>query len=448
MEEVIDFLLNKFEQTKGEEAIIFKRRSYDYAWLLERISHWRKEIANSEIKSGTIAILEGDFSPDAIALFLALAERRCVIVPLTSAVQSKKEEFIDIAQGEITLRVTDHGVAFEKTARIADHEYYRALREKGHPGLVLFSSGSTGKSKAAVHDLSKLIEKFRVPRNRWRTIAFLLFDHIGGINTLLYTLSNGGCLITVDDRSPDGVLRSIEEFRAELLPTSPTFINLIILSEAYRKYDLSSLKLITYGTEPMLETTLHRIKKILPHVSLQQTYGLTELGILRSRSKTDDSLWVKIGGEGFETKIVDGVLWIRANSAMLGYLNAPSPFDQDGWFNTGDLVESEGDYIRILGRQSEVINVGGEKVHPTEIENVIQMMEGVEDVTVRGEPNPIVGQMVVAQVKVGTNETATEFKKRLRSFCKNRLANYKIPQKITIISSATHDNRYKKIRLP
>ena len=169
---------------------------------------------------------------------------------------------------------------------------------------------------------------------------------------------------------------------------------------------------------------------------------------MRSRSKTDDSLWVKIGGEGFETKIVDGVLWIRANSAMLGYLNAPSPFDEDGWFNTGDLVESEGDYIRILGRQSEMINVGGEKVHPTEIENVIQMMEGVEDVTVRGEPNPIVGQMVVAQVKVRTNETASEFKKRLRSFCKDRLANYKIPQKITIISSATHGNRYKKIRLP
>lgn len=56
--------------------------------------------------------------------------------------------------------------------------------------------------------------------------------------------------------------------------------------------------------------------------------------ILRSKSKGPDSLWVKIGGEGYETKIVKGVLWIRAESSMLGYLNAPNPFDAEGWFNT------------------------------------------------------------------------------------------------------------------
>jgi acyl-CoA synthetase (AMP-forming)/AMP-acid ligase II len=131
---------------------------------------------------------------------------------------------------------------------------------------------------------------------------------------------------------------------------------------------------------------------------------------------------------------------------MLGYLNVPSPFGEEGWFNTGDMVEREDDYVRILGRKSEMINVGGEKVHPTEIENVIQMMEGVEDVTVKSEPNPIVGQMVVAQVKISTNETGAEFKKRLRAFCKDKLANYKIPQKVTIISSPTHGDRYKKMR--
>ena len=444
---MIDFLLNKFEENKSQDAIIWKGSSYDYAWLIDRISFWRQTIASKEIRAGSVAILEADFSPDAIALFLALLEHTCVIVPLTKSVENKKREFIEIAQGEVAFKTVDNdNIEISEIGRRADHEHYLSLRAKNHPGLVLFSSGSTGKSKAAVHDLSKLLEKFKVPRHRWRTIAFLLFDHIGGINTLLYTLSNGGCLIIVDDRTPDGILRSIEEFRAELLPTSPTFINLIILSEAHRRYDLSSLKIITYGTEPMLETTLRRINKILPCVSLQQTYGLTELGILRSKSKSADSLWVKIGGDGFDTKIIDGVLWIRANSAMLGYLNAPSPFGEEGWFNTGDMVEREDDYVRILGRKSEMINVGGEKVHPTEIENVIQMMEGVEDVTVKSEPNPIVGQMVVAQVKISTNETGAEFKKRLRAFCKDKLANYKIPQKVTIISSPTHGDRYKKMR--
>ncbi|MDH7513632.1 MAG: fatty acid--CoA ligase family protein [Clostridiales bacterium] len=443
---MIDFLLKKFEENKGEEAIIFKETPYKYAWLLERISFWHHRIVAHQIKPGAVATLEADFSPDSVALLLALVEHRCVVVPLSQAVVSKKEEFIEIAQSEIIFRFSDARLEIKETGRKADHEYYLSLRAKNHPGLVLFSSGSTGKSKAAVHDLSKLLEKFKVPRYRWRTIAFLLFDHIGGINTMFYTLSNAGCLIVADDRTPDGVLRSIEKFRAQLLPTSPTFINLMILSEAYKRYDLSSLKIITYGTEPMPETTLRRINTILPHVTLQQTYGLTELGILRSKSKSTDSLWVRVGGEGVDTKVVDGVLWIRANSAMIGYLNADNPFDEEGWFCTGDLVDYEDGYTRILGRKSELINVGGQKVHPTEVENVILMMEGVEDVSVKGEPNPIVGQIVVAQVKISTEETVAEFKKRLAAFCKDKLARYKIPQKVSIVSSLSYGERFKKMR--
>ena len=106
------------------------------------------------------------------------------------------------------------------------------------------------------------LEKFKVPRHKLRTITFLLYDHIGGFNTLLYTLSNGGLIVTVSDRNPDGVLKAVEKHKVELLPTSPTFINLILLSEAYKRYNISSLKTVTYGTEPMPENTL----KIFNHL--------------------------------------------------------------------------------------------------------------------------------------------------------------------------------------
>lgn len=93
----------------------------------------------------------------------------------------------------------------------------------------------------------------------------------------------------------------------------------------YKKFDLSSLQTVTYGTEVMPESTLKRFHALYPNIKLQQTYGLSEVGILRSKSKSSDSLWVKVGGEGFETRIVDGLLEIKAKSAMLGYLNAPVP---------------------------------------------------------------------------------------------------------------------------
>ena len=85
------------------------------------------------------------------------------------------------------------------------------------------------------------------------------------------------------------------------------------------------MKVITYGTEPMPENTLLKINSLFPRIKLQQTYGLSEVGILRLKSKDSNSLWVKIGGEGFETRVSNGLLEIKAKSAMLGYLNAPSP---------------------------------------------------------------------------------------------------------------------------
>ncbi|MGH9689425.1 MAG: ANL family adenylate-forming protein [Candidatus Acidiferrales bacterium] len=441
------FLLEKFDQRSAETAVIWHEQSYDYHWLLGRFEHWRGVLKNEHIHPGQVVIFEAEFSPNSVALLLALIECGCVVVPLTKSVRDKKAEFIDIARGEIMLFVDEHDLAsIERLSGKGDHEVYDRLREMSHPGLVLFSSGSTGKSKAAVHDFTAILEKFSVPRKAYRTIAFLLFDHIGGVNTLFYTLSNGGTLIVCEERSPDAVLTAIERFRAELLPTSPTFINLILLSEAYRRHDLSSLKLVTYGTEAMPENTLKRFHSLFPQIQLAQTYGLSEVGILRAKSKSSDSLWVKIGGEGFETRIVDGALQIKAKSAMLGYLNAPSPFTDDGWFITGDSVEVDGEYLKILGRKSELINVGGEKVYPCEVESIIQEFENVAEVSVYGEKNPLVGHIVCARVRLKQEDPSGDFAGRLKAFCRSRMQSYKVPVKVLLTSHSQYSERYKKMR--
>lgn len=443
----IDFLLDVFEANKSKDAIIWQDKVFSYSWMIEALEKWQNKLRSDGIPENSVVSLEADFSPNAIALLLALLEHGCVIVPLTASVEAKKPEFRDISQVEFIIEIDKNDQAqIKRTGINANHEILLKLKRERRPGLVLFSSGSTGKSKAAVHDFVPLLEKFKVPRHTLRTITFLLFDHIGGINTFLYNLSNGGCIITIQDRSPDEVCRAIEKYRVQLLPTSPTFINLILLSEAYKNYDLSSLEMVTYGTEPMPESTLQRFHKIFPKVNLLQTYGLSEVGILRSKSKSSDSLWFKVGGEGYETRIVDGMLEIKAKSAMLGYLNAPSPFTEDAWFKTGDAVEVDGEYIRILGRKSEIINVGGEKVYPAEVESVIQLMDGVEDVAVNAEPNPILGQIVKARVKLCTAETLIEFRKRMNEFCRDKLEKYKIPQKIVLVNETMHGERFKKMR--
>jgi len=443
----IDFMIKVFEENKTKDAIIWKDKVYSYQWLLDRLNYWQEKVESEGIRMGTVTLLEADFSPNSVALFLALVERGCILVPLTSSVEAKKPEFINIAQGEVSFSLDeDDEVKIRRLPNRADHELYRKLRQLKHPGLVLFSSGSTGRSKAVVHDFLGILEKFKVPRHSFRTIAFLLYDHIGGINTMLYTLSNAGCIVTVRDRSPDGVLSAVERYKVELLPTSPTFINLILLSEAYKRYNLNSLKIVTYGTEPMLESTLRRFHELFPNVRLQQTYGLSEVGILRSKSKSSDSLWVKVGGEGFKTRVVNGILQIKAKSAMLGYLNAPSPFTEDGWFDTGDVVEVDGEYIRILGRKSEIINVGGQKVFPVEVESIIQEMDNVAEVTVYGEKNPIIGNIVCAKVRLINHEDQKKFAMRLKKYCRRRLESYKVPIKVKVVYEKQYSERFKKVR--
>jgi acyl-CoA synthetase (AMP-forming)/AMP-acid ligase II len=443
----IDFLRDRFHQCASSEAIVWKSQSYSYAWLASRVDLWQQFLSEQNVESGSVVVLEADFSPNAVALFLALVEAGCILVPLTSAVAANRDEFVEIAEGEVSISISSGDeVELTRFDRVASHTLYGQLRAAGHPGLVIFSSGSTGTSKAAVHDVVPLLDKFRTPRHALRTISFLLYDHIGGINTMLYTLSNGGCLVTVQDRSPDAILAAVERHGVELLPTSPTFLNLTLISEAWQRHDLSSLRTISYGTEPMPESTLKRFNELFPGIRLLQTYGLSEVGILRSKSKSSDSLWVRLGGDGFETRIIDGTLQIKAESAMLGYLNHPSPFTADGWYDTGDRVEVDGEWMRILGRESEIINVGGEKVYPAEVESVLQELDEVADATVIGKANPITGQMVCAQVQPVGHVEKKPFVALLKSHCRQRLQAYKVPVKIELVSDSQHSARFKKIR--
>jgi len=449
---MLEWLLEKMAEAGDKTAIANGAAVCTYRELLGRVAAWQKLLAEHGIANKVVSI-EAEYGAEAVAVFLAATSAGNILVPISAASAAHLDDFNEIGEVEFRLRpdlspVEGPDAADARilgTGRSASHPHYVKLRELGNPGLVLFSSGSTGKHKAAVHDLSALLKKFTVPRHCYRTLVFLQLDHIGGVNTLFYTLSNAGAVVVSEGRTPRQVCEAIAMHRVELLPTSPTFLNLLLLSEEQQRHDLSSLKLITYGTEPMPERTLQQVNAAFPQVKLLQTYGLSELGILRSQSRENGSLWMRVGGEGFETKIVEGRLFIRASSAMLGYLNAPNPFDADGFFDTGDLAEVDGEWIRILGRKSEIINVGGNKVFPLEVENTLLELPNVEDVAVCGESSPITGQIVVATIRLTEPEEAAAFKTRMKRFCADRLASYKIPAKVRFVDTL-HSERFKKVR--
>ena len=204
----------------------------------------------------------------------------------------------------------------------------------------------------------------------------------------------------------------------------------------------STLRIVTYGTERMDQVTLDQLCQLLPEVEFRQTFGISELGVVRVKSKARDSLYMRIGGEGVETRVIDGVLHIRSESCLLGYLNAPSPFDAEGWYETKDVVEEDDDgYYKVTGRIGEVINVGGLKFMASEVEAVALQFPNISLVKAFGSNNPITGEHVELVVEPYAKPFDTQ---SFKDFMKSSMPPHMVPKRI-VIGTVPVGERFSKV---
>lgn len=438
-------LLQRMDEYAALSCMECDGRSFTYRDLLDELAAWQVRADQLEVCAGTVVGLRSDYSLTAVAALLALFSRG-VVVALIPRDRDAAGYLQDCCASGLLELANNGTFKWEALADAPSHTLLDALRSSGDAGVVIFTSGSTGRPKAALQSLQRFLYKFRKPGRRFRTLGFLLFDHVAGLDTLFYTLANGGTLVVTRSRDPASICALIDQARVEVLPASPSFLRLLCLADDTGGYSLASLQVITYGSEPMDPSTLVRLNQRFAHLEISQKYGTTETGSPRSESRGKDSLWLKLKRDGVETKVVDGVLWIRSEGTILGYLNAPSPVDEGGWYCTGDLVDVDGDWIRFRGRASEVINVGGEKVAPAEVEQVILSLEEVREAVVAGEPHAMMGQIVTTRVVLQDGVDAKAAAKAIRIRCREKLAAYKVPVKIEFVAGGLTSERQKAQR--
>src|SRR5260221_1239156 len=186
------WLTRRLQSWGDRPALIWSNGSWSFRQLCDGRDAWLRHLAQHGVKPGDTLAICGDYSPKLCALLLAALVNRNIIVPLASAHAPRWNRLMQLAPVQFAIRFEGddswHVTGFD---RAVSHPLLRGLKERDAPGLVLFSSGSTGESKASVLDFDRLLAKFEVPRPAYRMLVFLLLDHIGGINTVFYRLCPG-----------------------------------------------------------------------------------------------------------------------------------------------------------------------------------------------------------------------------------------------------------------
>ncbi len=443
----MDAFIQKLRTFASRTAIISDEKAYLFNDLLVAISMHYQNISE-QIHPGGVVLLQYKLSFEGLSLMLALYLNKNIIVPV--AEDSEETETRAVVSGaQYRIYNCNNTPLIEKHQYHGKSDLYDVIRNEGHAGLVLFSSGITGTPKGMVHDLDNLMYPFLNKKSRISNfMALLMFDHIGGLNTVFNALYSGAILTIPVNHHPDTICKSIQLYKVNILPASPTMLNLLLISGACSMYDLSSLKIITYGTEPMPEGLLRRLNETFNGVRFLQTFGTSETGISQISSKSSASNRLKFDDPMTEYKIVDGELWIKSHTMIKGYLNASmEQFTDDGWFKSGDLAEIDKEgYYTITGRINEVINVGGLKVSPAEVESAIMEVPSVADCLVYGEKSPVTGNIVAARIQLNDNSKEFNNAAEIRMYLRARLDRYKIPVKIRFVESIGHNVRFKKIR--
>jgi len=465
--DVYKTFLKTASEYKDKPALVFEGDVITFLNALKyvnRIGNALKELGLK--RRGKLAIYLPN-CPEYVFFYLATFGLGATVVPLD--ITAPREELINIlkhveasiliARANEALEIKNYVPSLKAVITNVD-ELIKSDNEKTLPGrrseediaVIIYTSGTTGRQKGVVLTYRHLdspvmtvdyfygLDKFN------SMLCTVPFSHEGGLNYILFHISNGSTLVINKRFIPAKFLRDIESYNVELTFVPPAMLEALLRSSEIDKVSLKSLKFLVFFGAPGRPTLLKEFEEKFPHIRGTTGWGLTESAapnvILPIDAPLEKRIKKGILGKPapwVEIKIVDdkgnllpikqiGEILLKGWFIMPGYYNEPELTKEvlrDGWLYTGDLgyLDEDG-YLYIAGRKKDVIITGGLTVYANEVEFIISEHPKVAEVAVVGVPDSLRGEVVKAVIVPKGNIKREE----IISYCRERLAGYKVPK--------------------
>lgn len=288
--------------------------------------------------------------------------------------------------------------------------------------LLVLTTGTTGTPRGVRHDWSRQLRRSATARDGSGQVWLLAYgpQQFAGLQVLIHVLGCGATLVAPPVRRPQAVVDAIHAHRVDHISATPTFWRFLLAELRADPRPTPALQQITMGGEAAPGALLGELSAAFPRAHISHIYAGSEFGSTGSVRDGRDGLPAHLleRGEDGEVslKIVDGELWVRSSAGMLGY-HGEADLPDNEWWPTGDMVEVAEGRIVFRGRSSDVINVGGVKVHPLPVEERVTSVAGVKIARVYGRPNPLVGAVVAVDVVPDGDVDAKDLERLVRAAC-------------------------------